>query len=285
MVIDGLILVLLTILIVIGMIVCNHWIRKVTNCYFFWAIIAGFFLIWLFIFRFGPDISRFIHTPITDPSDIQQSIVISKAFMLDVCPFAAIGMCATLIFDPTRKIARSLAPIALIGGAITVCSVAFDESIHAALTAQFIFIGDPTNSGMKCYFIMHFIQVVLAVGVMLNTPRNGWKGTLGTLIIISAYYIYVAIVMAATGATWNVSGLSINDWLPEGEYHYVAEIFNIPPKVCQIIGIPILGLVGCGLIALKDYVFDRGWFWYGNAYSGKWYLWYNYNNFVKQKVL
>ncbi|MCQ3908662.1 MAG: DUF5378 domain-containing protein [Mycoplasmoidaceae bacterium] len=90
--------------------------------------------------------------------------------MLDVCPFAAIGMCCALIFDPTRKVARSLAPIALIGGAITVCSVAFDDSLHAALTGQFIFIGDSVN---KCYFIMHFIQVVFAIGVMLNTPRNG----------------------------------------------------------------------------------------------------------------
>ena len=101
------------------------------------------------------------------------SIVISKAFMLDVCPFAAIGMCASLVFDPTRKVARSLAPIALIGGAITVCSVAFDDTIQATLTAQFIFIGAPGDDGMKCYFIMHFLQVVFAVGVMLNTPRNG----------------------------------------------------------------------------------------------------------------
>lgn len=283
MVVDGLVLTIITFVFLIAMVVCNHWIKKVTNNYFFWAVIGAFWFIWLFVFRFGPDISRYINTKITDPTDYDQSLVISKALLLDVCPFAALAMCLSLVVDPTRKFARSLAPIAFIGGVITVCSIAFDDSVGAELTARFIFIG--TDEGMKCYFIMHFIQLVLAVGVMLNTPRNGWKGTLGTLIITVCYYSYVAIVMAATKVCWNVSGLSINDWLPGGEYHYVPEIFNLSPRVCQAIGIPILALVGCGIIGIKDYVFDRGWFTYGNAYSGKWYMWYNYNKFVKQKVL
>ncbi|MCQ3907970.1 MAG: DUF5378 domain-containing protein [Mycoplasmoidaceae bacterium] len=90
---------------------------------------------------------------------------------MDVCPFAGLGMCVCLMVDPSRKAARALSPIALIGGIITVVSVAFDESVGASLTAKFIFIG--IDEGMKCYFIMHFLQVVFAVGVMLNTPRNG----------------------------------------------------------------------------------------------------------------
>ena len=35
MIIDGLILVLITLFISVAIIVCNKWIRKVTNSYFF----------------------------------------------------------------------------------------------------------------------------------------------------------------------------------------------------------------------------------------------------------
>lgn len=280
MVVEGFVLTLLTCIFVTLQIVSHKWIKKVTNCYFFWAAIGAFWFIWLCVFRFGPDWVRYSDWHIVSPGSYEDSFVISKAFLLDVCPFAVIGMCISLMADPSRKAARALAPISLIGGAITVVSIAFDESVGAQLTAQFIFIGDDVN---KCYFIMHFLQVVLAVGVMLNTPKNGWKGTLATFGTIVGYYCYVGIVMAATGCRWNVSGLSYNDWSPEGEYHFVAEIFNIPYKVCPYIGIPFLILVGCGIIALKDYVFSRGWFEYGNAYSKCWYQWYDYNRYVVQK--
>lgn len=283
MVVDGLVLTLLTLVFVVAQIVSHRWIKKVTNCYLFWVIIGAFWFIWLCVFRFGPDWTRHADATITNPGGYEDSIIISKAFLLDVCPFAGLAMCFSLMVDPSRKAARALSPIALIGGLITVASLAFDETNNARLTAQFIFIGDPENDGMKCYFILHFLQVVLSVGVMLNTPRNGWKGALATFGTIMGYYCYVAIVMAATGCRWNVSGLNLNDWSPDGEYHFVSEIFNIPVKACPYIGIPFLVLVGCGIVALKDYVFDRGWFAYGNAYSKRWYLWYDYNRYVVQK--
>ncbi|MCQ3914791.1 MAG: DUF5378 domain-containing protein [Mycoplasmoidaceae bacterium] len=97
-------------------------------------------------------------------------MIISRAFLLDVCPFSAFFLCVLLIVDPSRKIARSFAPIALIGGVITIFSLTFDDMIGARLTAQFIFFGDSPNT---CYFIMHFIQIVLSIGIMVNTPTNG----------------------------------------------------------------------------------------------------------------
>ncbi|MCQ2957014.1 MAG: DUF5378 domain-containing protein [Mycoplasmoidaceae bacterium] len=107
----------------------------------------------------------------TDPGRYDQSVQISKAFLLDMCPFAALFMCVSLIADPTRKVARSFAPIALVGGLITIGSLAFDgEGGIPELSAQYIFFG---TQGNECYFIMHFIQIVLPVGVMLNTPKGG----------------------------------------------------------------------------------------------------------------
>lgn len=280
----GLALVLITVALIIIMITCNKYIRKITNCYFFWLIVAGFCFAWLLSFRFIPEWIQYIKDApsFEDPSEYNTSVSISRAYLLDVCPFFALSILVALILDPTRKIARAIAPVSLIGGAITVTSMSFDQNILIEFSAKFIFFGYDPNS---CYFIMHFIQVIMAIAVLLNTPSGGWKNWLATLIITILFYSYVAITMSATGCRWNCSGLSINDWQPEGEYGQVASIFGFSPKVCQIIGIPILTLVGCGIITLKDYVFNKGHWLYGNAFSGKWYSWYNYNKFTNQRFL
>ncbi|MBQ0045720.1 MAG: DUF5378 family protein [Mycoplasma sp.] len=282
--IAGLALVLITVALAAGMIVCNKWIRKVTNCYFFWLAIAVFCLTWLIMFRFRYDWAAYgewiKEGGFTDPSSEIQSRAISKAFLLDVCPFAAFTINALLIVDPTRKAARAFAPAALIGGAFTIIGVMFAEP-PAELTWEFIFIGIAPN---RCYFIMHFMQVMVALGVMLNTPRNGWKGFLASLLATIFIYSYVGIVMTITGCRWYCSGLAINDW-ESGEYSFAAQIFGLPPKLAPYIAIPLLFALGAGFIALKDYVFGSGHWDYGNAFSKKWYAWYDYKKHVVQKIL
>jgi len=200
--------------------------------------------------------------------------------------------------DPSRKAAKHLAPVSLVAGFITIISFAFDTSLTDVLTARFIFIGISPN---PCYFIMHFFQIVLAIGIMLNTPRYTWKGLLVSLGCSALLYTYVGICKSITGARWMVSGLDYNDWMsPEGEYHFVTEILHIPVKACPYIGIPFLNGVGVGFVALKDFVFNKGWFKYGNARNNKivkfdlfnkhikmkqWWFWYDYNKFVKLKFI
>lgn len=274
-------LALITLALCTVMVIGNRLIRKVTNSYFFWLIVGAFCFSWLVAYRFAPDWQNYASYVITDPSSYTDSVIISKAFLLDICPFSALAMSVLLMVDPTRKVARSFAPLALIGGLITVVSLCFDNDITAEWSAQFIFFGLDPN---KCYFMMHFMMIMMALGIMLNTPRNGWKGTLLTFIIAVLYYSYVGIIMRVKGVCWNVSGLSLNDW-DTGEYSFARKIFGIPLKACPYVGIPVLFLVGCGVIAIKDYVFDRGSFRYGNAFSGYWYHWYNYNKYVKQNIL
>ena len=131
---------------------------------------------------------------------------------------------------------------------------------------------------------MHFIQLVLAVGTLLNTPKGDWKNWLATLLVTASYYFYVLIVMKITGCKENCSGLSIYDWTT-GEYSMAREILGWPPIICQCVGLPLMFVVGLGLVALKDYVFSHGHFSFGNTYSGKWYYWYNYNKFEKIRFL
>lgn len=273
--VQGFVLVLITAIIVVAMIIVNKWIRKVTNCYFFWAGIGLFFFIWLLIFRFIPDWQQYFTQEHTD-------IIISRAWLLDACPFFGLATCVVCFADPTRKIARTISPIALVGGVITIMSLIGDD--EATLTAQYIFFGDEIN---RCYFIMHFLQIVIPIGIMLNTPRFGWKGWVGTFAVAVTYYVYVAIVAyGITGCRAYISGMGTYDWSPEGEYYVVHDIFDfIPIKAMPFIGIPFLFIAASIFIALNDYVFSR-WHWsYGNAYSGKWYMWYNYNKHVPQYLI
>jgi hypothetical protein len=44
----------------------------------------------------------------------------SRAFFLDLCPFAAFAICILVAVDPTRKAASIVAPFAILGGLLTI---------------------------------------------------------------------------------------------------------------------------------------------------------------------
>ncbi len=93
--------------------------------------------------------------------------------MLDACPCFFCLLTISLIADPSRRMARIFAPIAIVGGMITLSALisnSSDPNINAAFDAQFLFIGKGTE---KCYFIMHFMQIAIGTGVLLNTPKSG----------------------------------------------------------------------------------------------------------------
>lgn len=282
---DGFWLVLITILIVIVMFITNRYklVKKIKNYHFYWVIIGVFCLAWLLTFRFIPSWKLYIdyaNSGSPDPGTYGNSNIISRAWLLDACPFAGLTICVLIIIDPSRKLARSFAPIALVGGIITIGSMLADVSTK--LSIEYIFFGDKGN---ECYFFLHFVQIVIPIGIMLNTPRGGWKAWVLCLLMAIIYYSYVAIIKTITGADWFVSGLSLNDW-KSGEYYAVHEIFSfIPINAMPFVGIPSLYILASGFMALKDYVFDKGKYKYGNAFSGKWYYWYDIDKFVKQNIV
>lgn len=275
-------LAIIVLIIVAGQIVAHKWIKKVTNCYFLWLGIGLFVFAWLVGFRFA-DAWKTLHESIAsggfNPTTYDGSYALSKAILLDICPFIGLMLPFSLMVDPTRQFSRALAPMGLITGLFTIlCDIPTNS--EAAFTAQFIFIGTTDN---PCYFILHSMNLILAVGVLLNTPRYGWKGYLIALGSALVYYSYVGIMMGATGVCWFVSGLSLNDWSPLGEYHNVAEVLHCSPTVAACVGLPFMFAVASGLVALNDYVFKR-WVWtYGNAKGKKWYFWYDYTKFDKKR--
>jgi hypothetical protein len=67
----------------------------------------------------------------------------SRGLLLDICPFCAFAICVSIITDPTRKLAKIIAPFALFGGLITILGGIGDElALNDGSIAHYIFWGD-----------------------------------------------------------------------------------------------------------------------------------------------
>ncbi len=218
-------------------------------------------------FRFVPDWIRFANTNITDPGSQEQSNIISKAFFLDICPFVSFVLPICLIADPSRKAARAISPISILGAFFVIIIQIPQKFIWSF---EYIFVGD------ELFCFMHVINLWLAVGVLLNTPRNGWKGTLITYGATLGIYLYVIIVAYSTGAQWHVSGVTLKDFIPDaGEYGDVTRVFHIPYQYMPIVYYPLGALAILLLLHLNDYVFKRFKIWQIDPkFSGCWNKWY-----------
>ena len=157
------------------------------------------------------------------------SFLISKTFLLDLCPFMGlIFPICIIISGPSLKIARTIAPIAFFGGMITIYfGCAFDELDGASLP-EYIFKGVFPN---HLYFLLHFVILMLGWIVYLNSPRFTWKSVLGIHIFLIGYLLYVFIFVKVYGLTNNVTGEAYGDWFatPDGyaQYGSVSSFINL----------------------------------------------------------
>jgi hypothetical protein len=71
------------------------------------------------IFRFFNDFSKV--TEALRKHEYFDSIIFSKGFLLDLCPFCSFCISIALIIDPSRKIANILSYFGIFGGLITYC--------------------------------------------------------------------------------------------------------------------------------------------------------------------
>lgn len=272
---------------VTAIIFLNHKILKITNLYWFWMSIGIVCFVWVLANRFIPDWIDYWNnhaTTYADPTTQENSKTISRAFMLDACPCFFSMLMISLIADPSRRVARILAPVALIGGLISLGTIITDNNIpneNAVWSAQYIFLGLGRE---RCYFIMHWCQIMVATGILLNTPTSGWRVWVSSVGSVFVYLGYVGIVMAISKCSWYCTGIALNDYSPTGEYHIVADALGLQPGqylVCPFVlfGILLTAGVLVGGVA-HDYVFTSKWIWkYGNTRTNDWTRPYDYKNF------
>lgn len=284
-----------------AIIVCNKWIKKVTNCYFFWLGIAIAILTYFITCRFSISWKSFADAASSgvitvngqtfdfSGSTYEGAQIISRAFLFDFCPFFGFLTPILLIVDPSRKAARSVAPILLLGTIFT-CTAGFLTYNEMSLDPYFFFLGGP---GWELYVTLHMVNMWLAVGILCNTPKFEFEGYLIMLGCVVLYVSYILIAKTALGCEIATSGLSYRDWWHTvgldgkdhpGTYYPITKILGGNPAVAMGLTWPTEIAAFSGIVALWDKGFKHfDWHKYGNARGKKWYFWYDFNKFIEPK--
>ena len=147
-------------------------------------------------------------TPQQVSEQFKPSYLISKVFLLDMCPYLLVIISFFAIFPFLNRIAYILAPV----GLWTSCATLYlaVSTYSSALTWQFIFLGYSPN---LLFFMMHYLLMCLSLILLLSVPRYKWHWIILALLFIVLYIGYVFVIKFITGANWNLTGLTKNDWI------------------------------------------------------------------------
>lgn len=223
----GFILIPLMTVFIIILLGINHKIRIVTTNYYFYMANSIVFLIYFCIVRWFKDIGRWIDWLQGENFSINRSVIISKAFLLDLCPFIALAFPISLIADKTRNLAKILALFGIVGPGVTLYGQILFQWTDAPW--EYIF-------GNQLYFSMHCWVFIFSFLVLQNSTNFSWKEFIGAHIFIIIYFSYVLIFVYGFSVNQNVTGLAEHDWSASGQYHTVSKIFNLDfpwaPIIC-----------------------------------------------------
>lgn len=219
----GLILALLTILLTGAIFATNHtkFAKRLFASYYFYAITAAIGLTYFLALRWIWDLKDWI-----DGNNL--SFIKSKVLLLDMCPFLAVAMSLTMLFDRKRKFLPVLAWFAIVGAGITIFGQIMFEQVGP----------NGSNSHLQnltwweytffnqLYFMMHFYIFIIAWIAILNSPSFNWSRIVSAHIYAISYFLYVTMIVFSLDIQFNATGLVINDWKPGGQYQVIGSWFS-----------------------------------------------------------
>ena len=237
------------------------------------AIFAAGCLIYFIAGRWVTDFHELQSIPHLTPQEVSEqfkpSYLISKVFLLDMCPCLLVIISAFAIVPFFNRVAYILAPI----GLWTSCATLYlaVSTYNSPLTWQFIFLGYSPN---LLFFMMHYLLMCLSLILLLSVPRYKWHWMILAVLFILLYIVYVYIVKFITGANWNLTGLTKNDWIityqnvitpteiihhvDTGEYYALGHALGISwpgAPVFLFVGSAIMVVIIILLAKLTRYVF------------------------------
>ncbi|MGL5520206.1 MAG: DUF5378 family protein [Metamycoplasmataceae bacterium] len=252
----GFYLAISTAILIIILFFVNPYIKKVTTNYYFYSISSIGCLVYFITYRWMGDIMELIGLI---PSNLSQSTLISKAFLLDLCPFISVALPLSLIFDRTRNIAKVLALFGIVGSAITIYGqIIFEKlgpgenSYGTSSIIDYIFFNN-------LYFAMHWYSLMLSFLVLINSKTFTIKSALSAHLFAAGYFSYIGIFISFFGVVNNATGLVEQDWNPiGGQYGQVTKIFNIPWPYTPILAFSLVWITILIFIFLKNFfTFDK----------------------------
>ena len=272
----GLILSLVTIMTIILIFICHKWTYKFFNIYYVNLSIGIVMLSYFLIFRYIPDINLLIENKDSLLNgSIRLSLLYSKALLLDMCPLSFVLLSISLIFDKSRSTSKVIAPVALLGGIITIFGeITFynQNDLNDTKWYEFIFVGTINNDGTisnRIYFFMHFFLIVMSLLVILNSKSYTRYSLYGTSLFYVFWFIYMQIIINTLNIKCNATGLVEFDWY-YGQYSKVYEIYELDFPYIVIfwyIWALVFNYIVCLVrnLSIKNemFLFENKW-WYSN---------------------
>ena len=137
------------------------YIKKIKWKWWYTSIFALFVLIYFIAGRWGFELHvifnhHFINNETTRNNFID-SYIISKAFLLDMCPFLTFLISLISICKWTQVFAKIIAPIGLFISSATIFLAI--STLNTPLTFQYVFLGNYPN---LMFFMMHYLLLILS---------------------------------------------------------------------------------------------------------------------------
>jgi len=264
MTILGLILTLATLGSMLFLICIQKILIKFSKKRLFFLLIGLFALIYFIAARYVWDVKELINFDSTkfqgSQLDYSRSVRFSKVLLLDMCPLSIVLLSFGMIFDKTKNIAKVIAPVAIIGGLITIFgSILFMEKseVDGITVERYIFLGTDEN---RIFFLMHYLLCVNATIVLIYSKRFRLKSFFGTSAFYVLFLAYELIIIKYLHITNNATGLVVGDWVgPVGwycEYGKMYEIWKLPFPAIVIFWY-FIALLGNFIICLLKNFFTK----------------------------
>lgn len=229
--------------------------------YLLWAFIGLSFLIYFTLFRFYNqwlNLHNYIESGEIKNPDLNgiyyHSITISKGLLLDMCPFMALALPVSFIFDKSKKFSSYLSPFCIFGGMITLPFISLSEP-NVDFNLHYIFIGTSAN---PLYFMIHWFILVFGILALRRNKHANFFDLIYLHLIAAFYFGYIILVSRLLNVQYNVTGTVEKDWTDPylGSYYNVSQIMHLSYPWVMIVSytlsyIFIVGLWMCRVCYLK----------------------------------
>ncbi|MGL5590862.1 MAG: DUF5378 family protein [Metamycoplasmataceae bacterium] len=233
----GLYLAIFTFFSIIFIPLFNSRLTKIFGNYYVMGFVGITFFVYFWVIRYQEDLTNLINGTYLINGDYSPSleantggVQVSKAFLLDLCPFSALIMSMLFTFDRNRVVLKAAAPYAFFGGVITIFGQIIGEGVGTTNNNFYLVTnGWDFVFGNEGFFFMHYALVVFSLIVLMNSKGYGMYGMIGTVLYVLTYFAYVLIIVNIFDVKQNATGLVPGDWSATGQYAMVWKIFGEMP--------------------------------------------------------
>ncbi|MGL6125354.1 MAG: DUF5378 family protein [Metamycoplasmataceae bacterium] len=232
----GFYLAVFTFFSIIGILFFSSKLGKIFNNYYVMAFSGIIFFVYFWVIRYHEDVTNLINGTFLINGEHSNNleantgnIRVSKAFLLDLCPFIALLISIMWTFDRERAFLKVLAPYAFFGGVVTIFGQISQEGVGASNNLYVVTTSWDFIFGNEGYFLMHYFSIIFGLIILMNSKGFGLYGIGGAVAFPMVYFSYVMIIVTQFNVTQNATGLVEGDWTENGQYATVWKIFGELP--------------------------------------------------------